>query len=155
MFGLLLSNCTEETINQTYTVNELVYEIDDIECEIFNNINQKRIDNNIHPLVLDKLTQEISGKRVNEMIQDSVVSHQMFGTYVFKLLSLGAEHVGENVAYGYGTSAGVSNAWFDSEGHLKNILNPKYDWCGISVMEDPITKRKYFCHFFGGDDNLN
>ncbi len=38
---------------------------------------------------------------------------------------------GENVAYGFKTPKEVMNAWMNSEGHKKNILNPSYTTIGI------------------------
>ncbi|WP_255513620.1 CAP domain-containing protein [Homoserinibacter sp. GY 40078] len=37
---------------------------------------------------------------------------------------------GENVAYGYSTSASVTNAWMKSPGHRANILEPRYTRMG-------------------------
>ena len=45
------------------------------------------------------------------------------------------------------------NSWFNSDGHRKNMLNKRYDWCGIYVKDD--GDRNYFCVIFGGDDLVN
>lgn len=42
----------------------------------------------------------------------------------------------ENIARGYSTPERVVNAWMNSDGHRKNILNPKYSYIGIGYTDD-------------------
>lgn len=54
-----------------------------------------------------------------------------------------ATWLGENVAFGYGTSWGVMTSWIDSEGHDKILRTPKAKKMAISVMQDA-NLRNYF-----------
>jgi uncharacterized protein YkwD len=144
-----------EDIDSIYKIEQWFLTDTSLEYQIHTIINKKREENNLHPLIIDNRTQEIAIQRCGEMIFDKKVSHDAFGKHISKLTAIGADQVGENVAYGYVTAQGVCNGWFKSPGHLKNILNSHYDWCGISVAQDPITKKNYFCQFFGGDNEIN
>ncbi len=39
--------------------------------------------------------------------------------------------VGENVAFGFANAENVMNAWLNSEGHCKNIMNPNFKELGV------------------------
>ena len=43
---------------------------------------------------------------------------------------------GENIAWGQRTAAEVMNAWMNSEGHKKNILNSAYVYIGVGRYQD-------------------
>lgn len=40
---------------------------------------------------------------------------------------------GENIVWGYRTAAGFYGAWYKSNGHLKNMINPNYYYVGIYI----------------------
>jgi uncharacterized protein YkwD len=48
-------------------------------------------------------------------------------------------NVGENIATGYTTPAGVVRAWMASKGHCQNILNPVYRYVGTGVSDRSIA----------------
>jgi uncharacterized protein YkwD len=41
---------------------------------------------------------------------------------------------GENVAWNYNTPESVMNAWMNSPGHRRNILNPRYRQIGVGAV---------------------
>ena len=41
--------------------------------------------------------------------------------------------LGENVAYGYTTPAGVVTGWLGSPGHCANIMNPDFTELGVGL----------------------
>jgi uncharacterized protein YkwD len=47
---------------------------------------------------------------------------------------------GENIAKGYGTEESVINAWIESPGHCRNIMNPGFKEMGISKVSDYWTQ---------------
>ena len=53
----------------------------------------------------------------------------------------------ENIAAGYASSETVVEAWMKSEGHSRNILNPKYGKIGVGVHQDSNGKL-YWSQFF-------
>lgn len=133
----------------------IIYPIKDeiTDCDtcllILNEMNSYRRLAGVKPLVSDDFTTCVADIRVEDMISLDMISHEKFPIQASKLLNLGAEVAGENLAYGYATVEGVCTAWYKSPGHKKNMLNPNYDFCGIAV------KDKYFVVFFGGDDKIN
>lgn len=52
---------------------------------------------------------------------------------------------GENIAVGYKTPEQVVAGWMNSEGHRKNILNPKFTAIGVGYLEGG-----YWTQFFIG-----
>jgi uncharacterized protein YkwD len=48
-------------------------------------------------------------------------------------------NVGENIATGYRSAAGVVRAWMASKGHCQNILNPVYRYVGTGVSDNSIS----------------
>ncbi|TBX66972.1 CAP domain-containing protein, partial [Flavobacterium silvisoli] len=60
---------------------------------------------------------------------------------------LGAERVGENVAYNYSTAESAFSAWMNSPTHKANIEG-NFTHFGISVTTDPATGRKYYTNMF-------
>jgi len=57
--------------------------------------------------------------------------------------------LGENLASGYRSAAGVVQGWMDSPGHRTNILSPDYTHLGVAVAEDE-NGRLYWVQFFMG-----
>ncbi|TKG96387.1 CAP domain-containing protein [Puteibacter caeruleilacunae] len=49
-------------------------------------------------------------------------------------------YVGENVAYGFPTEKAVVEAWLDSPGHCRNIMNKNYTEMGVGRYEDHWTQ---------------
>lgn len=49
---------------------------------------------------------------------------------------------GENIAKGYDTVSGVFDAWMDSDGHRRNIMDCSFKWVGFGYAEQ--SGRKYW-----------
>ena len=56
--------------------------------------------------------------------------------------------IGENVAFGYRTPESVMEGWMNSEGHRKNILNPKFKELGFGIKGN-FDKDIYWTQVFG------
>jgi uncharacterized protein YkwD len=54
----------------------------------------------------------------------------------------------ENIAFGQRNPSDAVEAWMQSEGHRKNLLNPKYTELGTGVATDA-TGRPYYVQVFG------
>lgn len=52
--------------------------------------------------------------------------------------------IGENIAYGQQSIAEVSNGWFKSEGHCRNLMNPDFKEVGVA------RSGLYWVQDFGG-----
>jgi uncharacterized protein YkwD len=57
--------------------------------------------------------------------------------------------VGENIAAGDRTAAGVVATWMASGGHRANILKPEYNEIGVGVATGSGTFRDYWVQVFG------
>jgi uncharacterized protein YkwD len=82
------------------------------------------------------------------MIENNVVNHDYFQARSNNIINvLGAEKVGENIAYNYVTPQSALSAWLNSPGHKAN-LEGDYTHFGISVTVNPETGRKYYTNIF-------
>ncbi|QQL50905.1 CAP domain-containing protein [Mucilaginibacter ginkgonis] len=75
-------------------------------------------------------------------IEDRIV---MAG-YIFKGYRSFA--IGENIAYGQRSIAEVTDGWFQSEGHCKNLMNPSFKEIGIA------RNGLYWVQDFGGRESF-
>ena len=98
--------------------------------EVINHISYKSQEHNIY------------------MIDNNVVNHDYFQQRSNNLVQvLGAQRVGENIAYNYQSAEGALNAWMNSPGHKENIEGD-YTHVGISVTINETTGKKYFTNMF-------
>jgi len=98
--------------------------------EVINHISYKSEEHNIY------------------MIDNKVVNHDYFQKRSDNIIQvLGAERVGENVAYNYVTAESALSAWLKSPSHKENIEGD-YTHFGISVSINPETGRKYYTNIF-------
>lgn len=67
----------------------------------------------------------------------------------FKAVDYDDVRKGENAAMGQADSASVMAGWMASEGHRRNILDPKFSWigCGRATSKDLVTY--WYCVFAG------
>lgn len=57
--------------------------------------------------------------------------------------------IGENIAYGQRSIAEVSDGWFKSEGHCRNLMNPDFKEIGIA------RSGLYWVQDFGGRESFS
>ncbi|MBF6640886.1 CAP domain-containing protein [Flavobacterium sp. J49] len=132
---------TDKKVVTTYNYNEteskLVVLINDYRAslglntlEVINHISYKSEEHNYY------------------MIDNNVFNHDYFQQRSDNLIRvLGAEKVGENIAYNYQTAESAFAAWLSSPGHKDNIEGD-YTHLGISVTTNPDTGRKYYTNMF-------
>jgi hypothetical protein len=99
--------------------------------------NQDRLARGLQPLHLDPTLAEAALAHAREMAAHRDISHQFSGEP--KLSERGANAgvhfsiISENVAEAP-VAAMIHDLWMHSEGHRKNLLDPKVDAVGISVI---------------------
>ena len=59
-------------------------------------------------------------------------------------IKISYRYIGENIAAGQRTPESVVDAWMNSEGHRKNILNPKFGKLGVGYINAPETDYKHY-----------
>jgi len=89
--------------------------------------------------------QESARRKGEDMLQNSYFAHNSpSGVTPWKWFDgVGYKYVyaGENLAIDFATGEGVHEAWMNSPGHRKNILNEKYRDIGIAVVTGNFNDR--------------
>lgn len=165
-FGIMFSiGCSKKYEDGIYEIFPFEYKEGSDRRKIFDFINRHREEYGLYHLVPDRLTTVLAGVRVSELIEQDLIgeiSHDGFADDSERLVELGADCVGENIAKwrivkdrpdGKETLDLVCDAWADSPGHARNILSNRFDWVGIYIKES--NGIDYYCTFFGGDDVIN
>lgn len=127
-------------------------EVSKDEQDMLNLVNKARADAGAGPLAFDPELQKVARLKAKDMIDNNYFSHQS-PTYgspfdMMKKFGISFSSAGENIA-GNSTVNGAFNAWMGSEGHKKNILNPKFNLTGIGIVSSP-TYGKMFVEMFIG-----
>ena len=132
---------TDKQVVTTYNYNET-------ELKLVTLINNYRQSIGLNTLeVINHISYKSEEHNVY-MIDNNVVNHDYFQQRADNLIEvLGAERVGENVAYNYQTAESAMAAWLNSPAHKAN-MEGDYTHLGISVTTNPETGRKYYTNMF-------
>lgn len=83
------------------------------------------------------------------MIKKDTTSHDYFYDRQVNLQQLyRATRVGEIIAYNYQTNQAVLQAWINSPIHFATLVRPGYTNFGVSIVTNPINKKKYYTFIF-------
>lgn len=122
------------------------------EKEVFDLINQQRINNGLSSLKIDNEVQKVARIKAQDMVNNNYFAHESptYGTPFQMLKNFGINYksAGENIA-GNSTNAGAVNAWMNSPGHKSNILNSSYNYTGIGVVSSDKYGKIYVQMFIG------
>ena len=111
--------------------------------------NRIRNDRDAKPLQMDRRLEEAAKAHVEWMARNEKLSHTGEDeSTVYKRVGSGYQSLAENIAYGYRGEREVMQAWMDSYGHRKNIINQdlKYIGFGVATSKDGTV---YWCAVFG------
>ena len=141
------SNAQNNNNNQTTTTN-----MNADEKEVFNLINQQRINNGLPALKVDNEVQRVARIKAQDMVDNNYFSHTS-PTYgspfdMLKSFKISYNSAGENIA-GNSSNSGAVNAWMNSSGHKANILNSSFNYTGIGVVSSPKYGKIYVQMFIG------
>lgn len=140
------SSDSEETTTDKQVVT--TYNYNDTESKLVVLINDYRASLGLNTLEVINHISYKSEEHNYYMIDNNVFNHDYFQQRSDNLIRvLGAERVGENIAYNYQTAEGVFAAWLSSPGHKANIEGD-YTHLGISVTTNPESGRKYYTNMF-------
>ncbi|MCU6041892.1 sporulation protein [Clostridioides difficile] len=102
-------------------------------------VNIERAKAGLNPLTLDSSISNVATKKSQDMIDNNYFSHNSptYGSPFDMLKKFGISYktAGENIAMGQKTPKEVVNAWMNSEGHRKNIMNPNFSKIGVGVAQ--------------------
>lgn len=141
------SDSSETPSSSTATMKVMDYSYDSSELEAMNLINTYRVSVGLNELQQINHISYKSEEHDHYMIRNNVVNHNDFVARSENLISvLGANRVGENIAYNYNTPQSVVKAWLNSPTHKEN-LEGDYTHFGISIRTNPDGK-KYYTNIF-------
>ena len=144
-------SCSSSDSPETDSAAKVVvtqYNYNDTELKLVTLVNNYRLSVGLNPLEVINHISYKSEEHNIYMIDNKVVSHYGFQERSNNLVQvLGAERVGENIAYNYQTAESAMAAWIHSAGHRAN-LEGDYTHLGISVTIDPATGKKYYTNMF-------
>jgi uncharacterized protein YkwD len=121
-----------------------VYNYNETELKLVTLINDYRESQGLNTLQVINHISYKSEEHNYYMIDNNVFNHDYFQQRSDNLIRvLGAEKVGENIAYNYQTPESAFAAWLNSPAHKANIEGD-YTHFGISVTTNPETGRKYY-----------
>lgn len=124
------------------------YNYNDTETKLVTLVNNYRVSVGLNPLQVINHISFKSEEHNIYMIENKVVNHDYFQQRSNNLVQvLGAEKVGENIAYNYQTAESAMSAWLHSTAHKANIEGD-YTHLGISVTVDPVTGKRYYTNMF-------
>jgi uncharacterized protein YkwD len=145
----MVSCSSNET--ETSSVDKTVvtqYNYNDTETRLVTLVNNYRVSIGLNPLQVINHISFKSEEHNIYMIDNNVVNHDYFQQRSNNLVQvLGAERVGENIAYNYQTAESAMSAWLHSSAHKANIEGD-YTHLGISVTVDQATGKKYYTNMF-------
>lgn len=124
------------------------YNYNETESKLIVLINDYRQSKGLNPLTVINHISYKSEEHNYYMIDNNVVNHDYFQQRSDNLVRvLGAEKVGENIAYNYQTAESAMSAWLNSPSHKANIEGD-YTHLGISVTINPDNGKKYYTNMF-------
>nr|WP_032509350.1 CAP domain-containing protein [Clostridioides difficile] len=110
--------------------------------EVVDLVNIERAKAGLNPLTLDSSISNVATKKSQDMIDNNYFSHNSptYGSPFDMLKKFGISYktAGENIAMGQKTPKEVVNAWMNSEGHRKNIMNPNFSKIGVGVAQKSV-----------------
>ncbi len=134
---------TTNTVNASLSADEK---------EVFDLINQQRINNGLTAVKVDAELQRVARIKAHDLVDNNYFAHESptYGTPFQMMTSFKISYktAGENIA-GNSSNSGAVNAWMNSSGHKANILNSSFNYTGIGVVSSPKYGKVYVQMFIG------
>ena len=143
-------SCSSDSSEDLTADNKVIvtYDYNNTEAQLVTLINDYRVSQGLNALQVVNHISYKSQEHNEYMIDNNVVNHDYFEQRSNNIIQvLGAERVGENIAYNYPTPEAAMQAWENSPGHKANLLGD-YTHFGISVTVDEVTGKKYYTNMF-------
>jgi len=123
---------------QLVTVPQADTGVSNFETEVVRLVNQIRSQNGLKPLTQDWQLSRVARVKSQDMADKNYFSHTSptYGSPFDMMKSFGISYktAAENIAMGQKTPQAVVNAWMNSSGHRKNILNPSFTTIGVGYV---------------------
>lgn len=113
--------------------------------QIFEEVNQVRLEAGLAPLAHDSLLDVSADLRLDDMTEHEYFSHESPVNHYhswdwIRVSGYSYGIAGENLARRYDSAEETVEAWVASPTHLANILNPEYTETGIAIEGDVIVQ---------------
>ncbi|MFP7735687.1 CAP domain-containing protein [Priestia aryabhattai] len=113
------------------------------EQKVVDLVNQEREKQGLKPLTLNKELSDVARIKSKDMMDKGYFDHNSptYGSPFDMMKQFGIEYTtaGENIAKGQQSPEDVMNAWMNSDGHRKNILNPDFTEIGVGYVKGDTT----------------
>lgn len=121
--------------------------------EVLRLVNIERAKEGLVELTMDYNLSRVAQLKSEDMIKNNYFSHNspVYGTPFDMMKSHGIRYriAGENIAMGHSTPQEVVQGWMNSEGHRKNIMNPRFTHLGMGIQKSE-SGRIYWTQMFTG-----
>ena len=111
----------------------------EVEKEVVRLVNMERIEAGLEPFDACNQLSSVARIKSEDMDANDYFNHRSptFGSPFDMMDSYGIDYeaAGENIAMGYPTAESVVQAWMDSDGHRRNILNSSFGKIGVGVYQ--------------------
>ena len=114
------------------------FEIDETALKVIELVNEEREKAGLEDLDGPELLYEAASVRAEEL-EDLFSHNRPDGSLCFTVygeFGISCKARAENIAAGQKSAEQVVEAWMNSDGHRKNILNPAYGNIGVGVYQD-------------------
>lgn len=107
--------------------------------QVFDGINQQRIENGLPALKLNDKLSEAARRKASDMFASNYWAHinptnSREPWYFFDSAGYDYRYAGENLARDFGTTAPMIKAWMNSPTHRENIVSARYQETGVAVV---------------------
>lgn len=107
--------------------------------QVFDQINQQRIENSLPVLKLNDQLSEAARRKASDMFASNYWAHinptnGREPWYFFDAVGYDYRYAGENLARDFSTTAPMIKAWMNSPTHKDNIVSTRYQETGIAVV---------------------
>ncbi|MCR8924706.1 CAP domain-containing protein [Priestia megaterium] len=113
------------------------------EQKVVDLVNQEREKQGLKSLTLNKKLSDVARTKSKDMMDKGYFDHNSptYGSPFDMMKQFGIEYTtaGENIAKGQQSPEDVMNAWMNSDGHRKNILNPDFTEIGVGYVKGDTT----------------
>lgn len=145
----------EEKRNRTISkqiAEEQMANLSEQEQEVLSLVNEYRLQNGLNKLEPLAEIQNVAKLKAEDLVENNYFSHtsERLGTPFEMLRNNRIDYsiAGENLAGNISAKKAV-NAWINSKSHRENILEKKYEYTGIYIIESPIYGNIYVQIFIG------
>ena len=135
---------------QTINIPTLDTGVLNYESEVVRLVNEIRAKNGLSALTEDWELSRVARYKSQDMKDNNYFSHTspVYGSPFDMMKNFGISYrtAAENIAKGQSTPQAVVDAWMNSSGHRKNILNPSFKKIGVGY----VANGKYWTQMFIG-----